>query len=501
MRIYCLLFLTLFINVKAWSYQSYFKLLTHTNPIVLIANLPNHLFLPWQSPSNSNKKLSIDLSSSENITNYQILWPWPNQLEQNNTTNYVLEGDVAIPISLNLLDKTKPTLLNIKIDGSICKNEHCAPYTQIIKQKLDANLHTSYLAKVSFQLQDPKFINKHLILKAKLDESLGVLPKFMLIHKASSFIITSEVQKIGNMLYELKFAIDPSRYSQISNQVAEIYSNISDLPEKIELPSYQEESGTLNQDIVQDIGILKLILLSLAGGMILNFMPCILPVLSLKLISLTKANSKASIMWHILGIFTTFNVISIGSLGLQNLGEQFSFGMQFQNPKCIIVLAICLVFLISLSTEKLNFNLPNVLASKLALINSSSKYLLDFINGVITAVLSTSCSAPFLGIAIGIALSSSAVINILIFNLISIGFCFPYILLLLAPKALKLLPKSGLWLIALKRLTSLMLIATLIWLVYILYQQLSTRATVGFVCLLILFKAIIEGSFTTTSSL
>jgi suppressor for copper-sensitivity B len=230
------------------------------------------------------------------------------------------------------------------------------------------------------------------------------------------------------------------------------------------------------------------------GGMILNIMPCVLPVLSIKLISVinhsntTIARIRLAFLSTMAGIVFCFlifaSVTSIAKLSGNNLG----WGLQFQNRYFLVFLILILSLFSAnlLGLFEISFNqiMATILNKKISnhLENNDEArnkniFIGNFLSGILAVLLATPCSAPFLGLAISFALTQNVAIIFLIFITIAIGVCTPYILLFIAPKLVYLLPKPGQWMIKVKKLMAMFLLMTIIWLFSVLAANAGTFLT------------------------
>lgn len=293
-----------------------------------------------------------------------------------------------------------------------------------------------------------------------------------------------------NQNIEVTFDIE---YVLCSTQCQLIRENISALIQ----PSFIDENGSSNHLNI-------IILMAILGGFILNFMPCVLPVLSLKLISFVKhqkVNKKKALLCTIAGIISSFWVIALIAIIFKNTGKHFGFGFNFQEPNFIIALVLILTFFISSSLGRTNLRLSNALSNFLVNINfrktdtvSGLIYLEHYFSGILATILSTSCTAPFLGSAMFLSFQQSGAVIFLMFTAAALGFSVPYLLMLIWPPILTLLPKSGRWLNKLKLLLIGILACTLFWLLIILNTQLGFRAVAELFLLLLLIKFVLENN-------
>ena len=225
--------------------------------------------------------------------------------------------------------------------------------------------------------------------------------------------------------------------------------------------------------------LISAILLALFGGAILNIMPCVLPVLSIKLLSVIKHSDapisriRFAFLSTILGILVCFFTFATLAAIIKLSGNALGWGLQFQNAYFLISLIVILVLFLGNMLGVFEINFDQILATILhKKIDTGEKkkniFIPNFLSGVLAVLLATPCSAPFLGSAISFALTQNFSAIFLIFLFIGIGFSLPYILLLISPKLVYLLPKPGAWMEQIKQLMAGLLAATIIWLIYIL---------------------------------
>jgi thiol:disulfide interchange protein/DsbC/DsbD-like thiol-disulfide interchange protein len=208
--------------------------------------------------------------------------------------------------------------------------------------------------------------------------------------------------------------------------------------------------------------------LAFIGGLILNVMPCVLPVISLKLFGMIKYRneSKKKIIRHnffyTLGILTTFVALALVILVMKKLGSQVGWGFQLQSPHFISVMIVVL-FIMALNLFGLfEFYTPG--GKHLGNIRTTEDFIGDFFSGVLATILSTPCSAPFLGTALTFAFSSQNSTIFLVFISIGLGLASPFILTAFFPALVHFIPKPGHWMNHIKKFLGLTLILTILWL-------------------------------------
>ena len=209
-------------------------------------------------------------------------------------------------------------------------------------------------------------------------------------------------------------------------------------------------------------------LLAFLGGLILNFMPCVLPVVSLKLFSLIRSDgaTRRELLWHNLaytvGILFSFLCLALTLILFKSAGQTVGWGFQLQSPYFV---AVMIIFLLIFSLNLFGLFEFRLLGGKwLGGVGFQSGWFGDFISGVFATILSTPCSAPFLGTALAFAFSSSNSIIVLIFFSVGIGLSAPFLLTALFPRALALFPRPGKWMEDLRKFLGLTLLLTIVWL-------------------------------------
>lgn len=266
---------------------------------------------------------------------------------------------------------------------------------------------------------------------------------------------------------------------------------------------YQSYHGTKSANSNKNSSLISLILIAIIGGAILNIMPCVLPVLSIKLISIIKhaktpvKTIRFAFISTILGILSCFILLAGIVFAAKAAGNSFGWGLQFQNPYFLIFLIIILAFFTAnlLGFFEVNFSqfLASLLNKKISKKEQeNSIFTPNFLSGILAVLLATPCSAPFLGTAISFALAQDFAIILTIFLAIGLGFSLPYLILLASPKLIYLLPKPGNWMNKLKQILAIFLILTVIWLFYVLSHNIGMIPALGVLglasSLLICFK-------------
>lgn len=222
------------------------------------------------------------------------------------------------------------------------------------------------------------------------------------------------------------------------------------------------------------------LLMAAAGGAILNLMPCVFPVLGLKVLSFANAHHGKPVnhgLSYSIGVVASFVAVAALLIGLQQAGRAVGWGFQLQSPWFVAGLA-CLFFVLALNLLGLFeiggrwMNLGGDLSQEPGLKGS-------FFTGVLATVVASPCTAPFMGTAVGFAASQPPQVSLLVFAALGAGMALPVLLLTLFPRWLKLLPKPGQWMVVLRQFLAFPLIATAIWLAWVVGRQTGASGMAG----------------------
>lgn len=231
------------------------------------------------------------------------------------------------------------------------------------------------------------------------------------------------------------------------------------------------------EDSAASAGIIALLLFAFLGGIILNLMPCVLPVLSLKLFSLIKQAGESRGRLLALGgattagILVSFWILSAVVAAVKAGGGSAGWGMQFQSAGFIAFMAVILTAFAMSFFGIFEIWLPWSATTKMDEAGHKAGVAGAFFTGALLVLLSTPCSAPFLGTAMGFAFTASTPVLFLFFTAAGAGLALPYMLVSAFPKVLKVFPKPGAWMVKLQKVMGVLLLATVAWLLWIVNEQ------------------------------
>ncbi|MEC6898807.1 protein-disulfide reductase DsbD family protein [Photobacterium piscicola] len=471
----------------------------HTVQGLLEVKLDTNWKTYWRSPGEGGVAPSINWETSSNISHVDWQWPLPKRYEFLGVETLGYKHDVIFPLSIHVKDMTKPVFLSGKLTMSSCTSICVLTDYELsfdfIPSKLSPSTEAMFLYNKG-ESQVPK-TSPAVTLKAvsynKAEKKVTVVATNSTGWQQPDVIIDGDAQAVkdtsflkptttikGDTLYATlpvtswfgtpKLVGQPLHVTIGDHDIAvEMTATATDLP--VNIPS---TNGN----------ILKVIGLALLGGLILNIMPCVLPVLGMKLSSVISAQGLArrqirtQFLASAAGIIVSFWLLAIFLTVMKLSGQALGWGIQFQSPWFIgAMIAITVLFganMLGLFEIRLSSNTNTWLATK-----GDSSHLGHFIQGMFATLLATPCSAPFLGTAVAFALGADLITLFAIFTALAIGMAAPWLLIALFPQLATLMPKPGAWMDRVKTLFGLMMLATSVWLLSLMTSFFNASAVWG----------------------
>ncbi len=441
----------------------------------------------WKSPGDGGFPQTLIWDESKNVKEITLQWPKPKEFEILGLRSIGYENDVIFPLIIDIKDKTKITNLDISINYLVCK-DICIPGNARIFLDLppgSANTTEFYylvekaISSLPVNNKEISFINNFktkayvnqddILLEVKAETNLNFNNPEILIHTPFGLPVINSIidYSLDYKSLSASFNFDKKLITD-ENFIIEVLlidknHNFAFI-DNIEL----EESNKFN---LSQNPILFYILVSLVGGLILNLMPCVLPVLSIKIMSVLKNDIKEA---RISFIFTSFGIVfSFVALGLvllvlKQLGISISWGMQFQQPYFLVMISAVIFLFMMNMFDQFEFKIPKFISSSKFINKNVNSYSQDFFNGFFATLMATPCSAPFVGTAVTAAFTQSSVILLTIFFFLGLGMSTPYLLICFFPQLVSYLPKPGIWMKYLKYFLGFLLFLTTLWLSNIL---------------------------------
>lgn len=241
--------------------------------------------------------------------------------------------------------------------------------------------------------------------------------------------------------------------------------------------------ATANTSTGASLGLISALALAFVGGMILNLMPCVFPVLSLKILSFAQHHGqndgpramRAHGLFYATGVVVSFLALAGVLLALKAAGNAIGWGFQLQEPAVVWVLAT-IFFLIGLNLMGA-FEVGQLAPSSVLSFTARHPGVDAFATGVLAVIAASPCTAPFMGAALGFALTQSAASALLVFAALGVGMAVPYVLLAWFPAWLDRLPRPGPWMVTLKQALAFPMFLAVVWLIWVLAQQVDVDRT------------------------
>jgi len=440
----------------------------------------------WKNPGDSGGPLEVKWDLPSNLELGLINWPAPHLIPYPPLMTYGYDDEVIFPFKvLNYENTGSDSSIEVSIDFLICADV-CIPEKAIIKTSLNAIEFDNNLAKIqsdipSITLPVEATLNKK-TLEIRFSKTSNVTNVYF-FSEIQDFVDHAATQNL--IEYENSYLLSVELLDdQLDN------TNIKGLIE-IDNSVYLIDSDLiLNAEESNEFGLLEALFFAFIGGLILNLMPCVFPVISLKVLSFVSMSgeSETKIRLHSisfsLGVLISFLAIAILLIALKESGNYLGWGFQLQSPLIVSSLAI-VMFIIGLVLLT-DINIGSSLTRSDLSNKSYSEYLNSFLTGVLAVIVASPCTAPFMGAAIGYALVQPSGTTLPVFASLGFGFAAPYMLLSANPKLISLMPRPGKWMETLKEFFAFPMFATALWLIWVFSIQSNIDGLISLlVCLLL----------------
>ena len=503
LRLALVLFLICFFPHSTFS-NSYFNtgqssvtLLTESNQVggeeTLLVGLEFNLspgwHTYWENPGDSGEGASIKWNLPSGFKASTILWPGPKRIPVEPLMTYGYEDKALLLTEIKSPKEfSNPVKISAKINWLTCK-DICIPQEgqvdmTLIKGQKVANQFTSKLKEVALTV--PKnfpspyrvsVINEKIFLQFEKEGSRNISEAYFFPKEYGLVNYTADQKLERN---------DNSFSLELSSAEVQLKTNTLKGVLKLKVDGIKEfytldlplEKNTNNPLVT--ISLLTAIIFAFLGGIILNAMPCVFPILSIKILSFIEQSqgSKEKLFHHGLvfsaGVLTTFLAVSALLIFLRASGEAIGWGYQLQSP-WVVSLLIYLFVVIGIVFMG-NIVLGSSFGNLGTLVQNQKDLTSSFFTGVLAVIVASPCTAPFMGPALGLALLQPGLKSILIFLALGIGFSLPYLILSIYPQLLSKLPKPGEWMQTLKQIMAFPMWASALWLAWVLSSQVDMQS-------------------------
>ena len=462
----------------------------------------------WRSPGDAGFPPHPDWAGSENLDRAELSWPAPERFSVIGLETLGYRDEVVLPVDATVMEAGRALGLRAKIPYLTC-DDVCVPYVADLALRLPEGATTTSVEaalierfsalvprsdagrpiRVASAAAVGEEVTKALEVALAADAPLSRPDIYVEGPDGWAFGAPDyRIGEDGKTAFARIAALAPPREGG-SLAGREIRFTVVDgmrASEQALAPSAaQTASPAPGQSM--EMGLWLVLLLAIAGGLILNLMPCVLPVLSLKLVSAmghgggNRREVSTGFLASAAGILVSFLVLASGVAGLRLAGETVGWGIQFQQPVFLVFMAIVVTLFSANLFGLFEIRLPGAV-SDIAVGASGRKshgVAGHFLTGVFATLLATPCSAPFLGTAVSFALSRGSIEIYAVFLCLGIGLALPYFVGAAFPGIATRMPRPGPWMITLRRGLAILLLGTAVWLVTVLAVQLGTWPAVA----------------------
>jgi|HubBroStandDraft_1064217.scaffolds.fasta_scaffold00032_13 suppressor for copper-sensitivity B len=455
----------------------------------------------WRAPGDAGLPPEADWSGSTNLTVGETSWPTPDRFSYAGLETFGYEGEVVLPIAVKIPDPTAPVAAAAHVSFLTCA-AICVPNEVDLSLDIpaysppspeSAALIDRFAALVPGNVDRAGLfvrgvsvmpLGKDAILSVQLRGTPPLQKPDLLVEGPDGFsfrpptaidqdgmTILSSVSA-GGAGAAAKLGGHPLRLTVIdraSPHAAPRATSFSVMPDVLAAPAASAAPG-----------LLPILALALLGGFILNFMPCVLPVLSMKLVALVghsgrgRRTTRLGFLASSAGIIVSFLVMAGILIGMRSAGLAVGWGIQFQEPVFLAALAAIVTLFACNLFGWFEITLPWWLAGMAP--GGGPSLGGNFLAGAFATLLATPCSAPFLGTAVGFALAGSPGDILLVFLCLGIGLALPYLAVAAVPGIARLMPRPGRWMLVLRRVLGVLLAGTAAWLIGVLVFEAGAAA-------------------------
>ena len=423
----------------------------------------------WRNPGDSGGPIEIDWSLPKGFSVSDIKWPLPEKIEYPPLMTYGYEDFVIYPMVLSIPADYSDDYFEMNADILICADV-CIPESGKISSNLldiesDSLIYEWLESVPSKSLPITTSINdKNLEIKFTFEREIKEI-----------YFFPDENNSIDYSSKQNFYKKDDGYFLSIKLFNDE-FQNVSGVLD-IDGTGYNVSNGKFEDFNEEGLSLITALIFALIGGLILNLMPCVFPVISLKVLSFVSmgGSSPRKIRNHALvftvGVIASFMMIALTIVLLKQAGNFVGWGFQLQSPLIVGLLSLVMVFI---SLVLITDNSFGESLTKLGNIGGSENgYYSSFLTGVLAVVVASPCTAPFMGAALGYALIQPSGETVPIFLSLSLGFSLPYLLLAANPKLIDFLPKPGDWMVTLKEFFAFPMLATALWLLWVFSLQVN----------------------------
>ena len=482
----------------------------------------------WKNAGDSGLPTILDWQLPAGITAGSIAWPTPKKIPLGTLANYGYEGTVLLPVPLTVAPNFNASQLDVRLKAAwlVCRKE-CIPKEGTFTLSLPGRSSTAssgaaFAATFAATPKPQAAGSSRITVEGQaLSVSLIGLPVALRGQTLARYPETGAItepaaawtQAWQGAVWTASLPLSPQRTEsptvlpvvvaagntavRIEAPVAGTWPSAAPVVQvppalaaalKANAAAAAAAPVQAGQSSATPITFWAALLGALIGGMILNLMPCVFPVLAIKVVSFVKVADQATRvrtgLAYTAGVVLSFLALGGLLLALRAAGESLGWGFQLQSPAVVAALAV-LFTLMGLNLAGL-FEFGNLLPSRVASLQAKNPTVDSFLSGVLATAIASPCTAPFMGASLGYAVGLPAAQALAIFGAIGLGMALPYLAASAVPAVARALPRPGAWMVTFKQLMAFPMFATVVWLVWVLGQQSGIDGAAALLGLLVL---------------
>ena len=483
-----------------------------------------HWHTYWKNPGDSGLPTTLRWTLPAGVTTGAIEWPTPSRLPIGPLMNYGYEGRLLLPVALNVpAGFDSPTIrLKLEAEWLVCK-EVCIPESGEFTLELPTTASTAAHAALFETARGaaPRPVTTTEATAGLKDGALVVrvagLPAAWAGRKLEFFpetagVVQNAAPNNGQWsagVWTTTVPLDPQRSESpatmpvVLTTAGETAGALVALKVTTPWPPMAQVAPAALPSLgdatiiaaaapaTPPMGVVAALLLALVGGALLNLMPCVFPVLSLKVLGFASLAGRpgarqkllAGGLAYTVGVVGSFVALAALLIALRAGGEQLGWGFQLQSPLVVAVLA-ALFTLIGLNLAGV-FEFGSVLPSSWAAARARHPLVDSFLTGVLAVAVASPCTAPFMGASLGLAMTLPTAQALVIFAALGLGMALPYLAASAWPALARALPRPGVWMAHFKTVMAFPMFATVVWLVWVLGQQAGIDGAAALLALLV----------------
>ena len=443
----------------------------------------------WRSPGEVGIPPAISWEGSKNVASVELLWPMPKRFRAFGIENFGYDKHVTFPLQVRLSDPGAPVALRASVDLLVC-SDICVPQTLDLALDLSSGsgidtASADLIAGAADRVPDAEaagieagtaYIDENrtaLTIAVRSNTRFSDPDVFPELEGAAFGAPDIRLGDSGKLLWARLPVLSAS------DDQADLAVTVTDgLRAGTLATPWADQAPTppfaLDQVVPGMSELAWIALVAFLGGLILNVMPCVLPVLSIKVSSAMSMHGYApgrvrtGFLASALGVLVFMWVLAAGTILAKSAGFAVGWGLQFQNPVFLAAMIGVLALFAANMFGFFEISLPQSWSTAITRGETRHGYAGDVATGAFAAILATPCSAPFLGTAIAFALAGRAVDVAVVFTALGLGLALPYLLLATRPSLVRALPRPGRWMLGLKIVLGGLLAITAAWLIWVL---------------------------------